>query len=82
VVVSENPLANIASLYGTGTIKLTERGQVVRKGGVRYTIKDGIIYDASKLLADVRRIVEEAGKNDNSQITLPEVPPNGPANPK
>jgi len=82
VVASENPLANIASLYGTGTIKLTERGEVVRKGGVRYTIKDGIIYEASKLLADVRRIVEEARKNDNSQIILPDAPSKGPADPK
>jgi hypothetical protein len=29
-------------------------------GGVKYTIKDGIVYDAKELLADVRRIVSEA----------------------
>ena len=34
-------------------------GSVVRVGGVKYTIKDGIIYDAKRLLADVKRIVEE-----------------------
>ena len=37
-------------------------------GGVRYTIKDGIVYDARELLSDVRRIVsearDEAGKPD------------------
>jgi len=82
VVASENPLANIASLYGTGTIKLTAGGEVVRTGGVRYTIKDGIIYDASKLLADVRRMVEEARKSDNSQIILPDVPHKRPSDPK
>jgi hypothetical protein len=27
---------------------------------VKYTIKDGIVYDAKALLADVRRIVREA----------------------
>jgi hypothetical protein len=32
----------------------------VRVGGVRYTIKDGIIYDARQLLADVRQMVEDA----------------------
>ena len=32
----------------------------VRIGGVKYTIKDGIVYDAKKLLADVRAIVAEA----------------------
>jgi hypothetical protein len=67
VVVSENPLANIASLYGTGTIKLSESGEIVRAGGVRYTIKDGIVYDAAKLRADVRRMVDEAKEKDKSQ---------------
>jgi hypothetical protein len=27
-------------------------------GGVKWTIKDGIIYDAKKLLADVERMVK------------------------
>lgn len=30
-----------------------------RAGGVRYTIKDGIIYDAPGLLRDVREIVAQ-----------------------
>ncbi len=29
---------------------------------VQYTIKDGIVYDAKKLLADVKLIVDEAKK--------------------
>jgi Amidohydrolase family len=60
VVVEENPIQNLASLYGTGVIKVTEKNEVVRVGGVKYTIKDGIVYDARQLLADVRRIVKEA----------------------
>src|ERR1700730_12101646 len=60
VVVEENPLQNLAVLYGTGAIKLNDKNEVVRVGGVKYTIKDGILYDARKLLADVRRIVKEA----------------------
>jgi imidazolonepropionase-like amidohydrolase len=60
VVVEANPLANLAVLYGTGAIKVTEKNEVIRAGGVKYTIKDGIVYDAKKLLADVRRIVKEA----------------------
>ena len=31
-------------------------------GGVKYTIKDGIVYDAKQLLADVARMVEEQRK--------------------
>jgi imidazolonepropionase-like amidohydrolase len=60
VVVEENPLQNFKVLYGTGAIKVNEKNEVVRVGGVKYTIKDGIIYDAKKLLADVRRMVREA----------------------
>ena len=57
VVLSENPLANLKVLYGTGHIRLGADGEPARVGGVRYTIKDGIVYDAAALLADVRRIV-------------------------
>jgi hypothetical protein len=59
VIVEENPLQNLQVLYGTGAIKLTDDNKVVRVGGVKYTVKDGIIYDAKKLLADVRRMVAE-----------------------
>lgn len=63
VVVPENPLHNLKVLYGTGTLKLNDRtGRVERVGGVKYTIKDGIVYDAHELLADVARMVEEARK--------------------
>ena len=60
VIVEENPIHNLKVLYGTGTIKLDEDGNPIRVGGVKYTIKDGIIYDAKQLLADVARMVEEA----------------------
>lgn len=58
VLVDENPLENLKVLYGTGAIKLTEDNEVIRAGGVKYTIKDGIIYDAAKLLEDVKAIVD------------------------
>ena len=59
VVVDENPLENMKVLYGTGAVRLNdETGQPERVGGVRYTIKDGIVYDAKALLADVRAMVE------------------------
>ena len=59
VVLSENPLANLKVLYGTGHIRLGADGQPHRVGGVRYTIKGGLVYDAPALLADVRRIVAD-----------------------
>ncbi len=60
VIVPENPLHNLKVLYGTGTVRLDAEGKPVTIGGVRYTIKDGIVYDARKLLEDVARMVENA----------------------
>lgn len=58
VIAPENPLHNFKTLYGTGFERLDKDGKVERVGGVRYTIKDGIVYDARALLADVAAMVE------------------------
>jgi imidazolonepropionase-like amidohydrolase len=59
VLVDENPIENFKVLYGTGAVKLNDAtGEVERIGGINYTIKDGIIYDAKELLEDVARMVE------------------------
>lgn len=71
-ILDENPLANFKVLYGTGHIRLGEDGKARRVGGVKYTIKDGIIYDAKKLLADVRTMV--ADKKRERGITRLEQP--------
>ncbi len=60
VVVDGNPIANLKLLYGTGHLKLGADGQPRRSGGVRYTVKDGILYSAPQLLADVREMVRRA----------------------
>lgn len=60
VVVSENPLANLHVLRGTGAVRLNdETGEVERIGGIRYTIKDGIVYDAAELRSDIRKMVQD-----------------------
>ncbi|HWH17332.1 MAG TPA: amidohydrolase, partial [Allosphingosinicella sp.] len=59
VIAPENPLHNFKTLYGTGFERLGKDGKIERVGGVRYTIKDGIIYDARQLLGDVAAMVEE-----------------------
>jgi hypothetical protein len=74
VVVEENPLANIKVLYGTGAVRLDERNRVVRVGGVKHTIKDGIVFDSKMLLADVRRLVAEAKARENFVIRPPGKP--------
>lgn len=60
VVVEENPLGNLKVLYGTGAIRLSEENKPIRVGGVALAVKDGILYDAKKLLADVRAMVAAA----------------------
>jgi len=65
VVVEENPLENLKVLYGIGALKLDdETDRATRVGGVRYTIKDGIVYDAPALLEDVRQLVDDAQAAD------------------
>jgi hypothetical protein len=59
VIAPENPLQNLKTLYGTGFERLGSDGKVRKVGGVRYTIKDGVVYDAKALLADVARMVAE-----------------------
>jgi imidazolonepropionase-like amidohydrolase len=75
IVVEENPLANLGSLYGTGAIKLNAENRAVRVGGVKYTIKDGIVYDARKLLADTRQMVRAAKDTEKAEIRQPGVAP-------
>lgn len=58
VIVEENPLENLKVLYGTGAIKVKNVNEVERVGGVKWTIKDGIVYDAKQLLEDVREMVD------------------------
>jgi hypothetical protein len=60
-------------LYGTGAIRLDENNEAVRVGGVKYTVKDGIVYDAKKLLADVREMVRQSKQKDDFEILQPGV---------
>ena len=66
VITKENPIANFKVLYGTGHFKLGSDNKPERVGGVKYTIKDGIVFDARELLADVRKIVREAKEESGS----------------
>lgn len=71
VIINANPLKNLQVLYGTGAIELTKDNKVVRTGGVLYTIKDGIVYDAKKLLSDVKQLVDDEKKKTGWQLKQP-----------
>jgi cytosine/adenosine deaminase-related metal-dependent hydrolase len=59
IVVDGNPLENLKVLYPTGVEQIVN-GKAVHTGGVKWTIKDGIPYDAPRLLADVKAMVADA----------------------
>jgi hypothetical protein len=46
-----------------------ETRQVERVGGVKWTIKDGIVYDAKQLLADVEAMVEKQKRERATRTT-------------
>jgi imidazolonepropionase-like amidohydrolase len=70
VIVDQNPLQNFKVLYGTGAVRLNEKTQKAEPvGGVKYTIKDGIVYDAKQLLAEVAAMVEKQKKERASKPT-------------
>ncbi|MEJ0085069.1 MAG: amidohydrolase family protein [Pseudomonadota bacterium] len=71
IVIDQNPLANFKVLYGTGHIRLMDDDTVARVGGVKYTIKEGIVYDARKLLADVKAMVDAEKAKTGKKIVQP-----------
>ncbi len=70
VIVGENPLANLKVLYPTGWMHLNDTtGKVERVGGIRYTIKDGVVYDAPELLKEVGEMVAKQKAEHKGPVT-------------
>ena len=61
LLVKGNPVSNFKLLYGTGHMRLDRKtNKLERAGGVSYTVKNGVLFDAKKLLADVASMVAAA----------------------
>jgi imidazolonepropionase-like amidohydrolase len=72
VITKENPLQNFKTLYGTGHVRINDAtNRPERVGGIDFVVKDGIVYDAKKLLADVAARVEKA-KSARPTTTAPQ----------
>jgi imidazolonepropionase-like amidohydrolase len=70
VITKENPLQNFKTLYGTGHLRINDAtNKPERVGGIDFVVKDGIVYDAKKLLADVAAKVEKARGGRRSTTT-------------
>ena len=61
IIVDGNPLDNLRYLYTFGALDMMN-GEIVRRGGVRWTIKDGVVFDNAVLIDEVIRMVSESKK--------------------
>ncbi len=60
LVLEENPLADFKVLYGTGVTRFTSDGRAFQRHGLKYTIRDGVVFDARALLREVEEMVRQA----------------------
>lgn len=65
ILVAGNPLENLKFLYPTGVMDLKD-GEIVNRGGAKWTIKDGYVYHVPTLLEDVKKIVDQAREQMDS----------------
>lgn len=59
ILIDENPLANLKYLYPTGVLDIRDGKDVIR-GGIKWTIKDGLVYSTPTLMREVRDMVSKA----------------------
>ena len=71
ILIEENPLKNLKVLYGTGAIKLNENNKIVRVGGIKYTISNGVVYNSKQLLKEVEKSVNNAKEKEGYTIKQP-----------
>ena len=68
VVLSENPLADVKVFYGNGVARVGTDRKEVHEQCVKYTIRDGVIFDSQALLSDVRDMVTKAKQARPAQV--------------
>ena len=59
LIVDGNPLHNLRFLYAFGALDSSD-GEIVRRGGIRWTIKDGIVFDNKILIDEVLEMVTKS----------------------
>jgi hypothetical protein len=61
-IVDGNPLENLRFLYAFGALDMVN-GEIFRRGGVRWTIKGGVVFDNALLVEEVLRMVAESKRD-------------------
>lgn len=59
LLVQGNPLENLRFLYAFGALD-SDSGERVRRGGIRYTIRGGVVFDNAVLIDEVLEMVRES----------------------
>lgn len=67
ILIDENPLENFKYLYPTGVQDIKD-GKLIRRGGIKWTVKDGIVYYVPDLLKDLKKIVSDAREKNLNGI--------------
>jgi len=60
IIVNESPLYNLRNMYSFGALTTEPSGEMVRKGGILHTIKDGIVIENDKLMDEVEKMVRDS----------------------
>ncbi|PYT79854.1 MAG: hypothetical protein DMG40_14565 [Acidobacteria bacterium] len=60
VVLTENPLADMKIFYGNGVTRVGADRKEAHEQCVKYTIRDGVVFDSQALLRDAREMVTKA----------------------
>lgn len=67
LIIDGNPLHNLRFLYAFGAMDSAD-GKIVRRGGIRWTIKDGVVFDNKRLIDEVVDMVRESKENWSNPV--------------
>jgi len=67
-IVEGNPLRNFRFMYAFGALTRDESGKIVHGGRVRWTLKNGVLFDNDALMAEVVRMVDDSKRGWTSPV--------------
>lgn len=60
VIVDGNPAYNLKFMYAVGDLTLDREGRMIRTRGIVHTIKDGVVIENARLMAEVEKMVTKS----------------------
>ena len=63
LIIDSSPLYNLRNMYQFGALTEDSNGNMIRKGGIIHTIKDGIVIENNKLMLEVEKMVKKSKEN-------------------